>query len=338
MLPHDKGAVATALILLCVGCNEHLQPAAVDEAQSGVAPDADDPPDPTDDSPQVVDPSALNADQQLLVAAFQLDVERVDNLLDAGADVDARFELEGDEYFKNKWTLGYPMAAANWTPLLAVANSHRLPDPETPTQNTSEDLDRARREAAQVPLEIIEERNDRRVQIARALIEAGADLNLEDGHGATALYDAAYHQYEELSLLLIESGADVNTKTGIYIDGTYDNTPLHRASNQSSVLKALLKAGANVSAKNSAGETPLHWACSDGNLEAVQALVEAGADVNAEGNEGRRPIDRLHIYPRRPETGAAVDPANERFRALLGSGQEEEIRRLLLDAGAETDP
>ena len=49
----------------------------------------------------------------------------------------------------------------------------------------------------------------------------------------------------------------------------------------------LLKAGADVNARDIRGETPLWWAadiCSD---EAVAALLEAGEDPAARGHEGK---------------------------------------------------
>lgn len=68
------------------------------------------------------------------------------------------------------------------------------------------------------------------------LIAAKVNLDLDDGYGATALYEAIYNSYDEMALLLIEAGAKVNTKTGIYIDGTGDITPLHRATDSPRVV------------------------------------------------------------------------------------------------------
>ena len=52
------------------------------------------------------------------------------------------------------------------------------------------------------------------------------------------------------------------------------------------IVKALVKAGADVNAKESAGWTALHYAGLCGSKDIVQALVIAGADVNATNNDG----------------------------------------------------
>jgi len=51
-----------------------------------------------------------------------------------------------------------------------------------------------------------------RVEVARILIDAGANVNARDSHGETALMRAAQMGYAETAKLLIESGADVNAR------------------------------------------------------------------------------------------------------------------------------
>ena len=72
-------------------------------------------------------------------------------------------------------------------------------------------------------------------------------------------------------------------------------TPLHFAAmtNENlAVLQALLDAGANPDAKDSAGATPLHQAArSSTNTAVMQALLAAGADINARTSEGETPLD-----------------------------------------------
>jgi hypothetical protein len=168
--------------------------------------------------------SPLSRDQQLIVAVFELDVERVKSLLAAGAHVNARMGEHSREQFEDKWTLGWPISSPNWTPLIAVASSHREPQPAVATENTVEALDQAREKRSKIDPKIIAERNAQRVAIAKLLIAAKADLDLDDGYGSTALAEAVYAKYDDLAIVLIDAGAKVNTKTGVYIDGTGDIT------------------------------------------------------------------------------------------------------------------
>jgi uncharacterized protein len=59
-------------------------------------------------------------------------------------------------------------------------------------------------------------------------------------------------------------------------------------------IHALVDAGAAVDARNTPGtETPLHWAASSDDVEAIDALVERGADLEASGAviAGGTPLD-----------------------------------------------
>ena len=87
---------------------------------------------------------------------------------------------------------------------------------------------------------------------------------------------------------ILEAGADVNARD------TADNTPLHHAAVGDSVLvDVLLAAGADVRARNRSGDTPLHMRAMSvrGNAGPIAAsLVRAGADMNARNDEGLTPM------------------------------------------------
>lgn len=57
------------------------------------------------------------------------------------------------------------------------------------------------------------------------------------------------------------------------------------------IAKMLIKNGANVNAKNSYNDTPLHVAAENGYDDIVNLLIENGANVNAKNNDNMTPLD-----------------------------------------------
>lgn len=118
--------------------------------------------------------------------------------------------------------------------------------------------------------------------VASAL-DKGAAINEVDG--VTALYIACEAGNAELAKLLINRGADVNLPV------SWQRTPLYAANKagHADVVKLLLDNGANPNQVAKA-QTPLHVAAENGCLQCVIYLVDAGADVNALTSNGNPPI------------------------------------------------
>lgn len=87
-----------------------------------------------------------------------------------------------------------------------------------------------------------------------------------------------------------------------------EDYPLHRAAGDGLVseVNALIRAGANVNARNKFGGTPLHSAVLNGHLPVVEILIRAGANINAPRDDGATP---LHM--------AAAEPNNSTMIAVL---------------------
>ena len=116
----------------------------------------------------------------------------------------------------------------------------------------------------------------------RALIKAGADVNVKGTDGRTALWVAAWKGHAEIVKLLLESKADVNAAN------IYSATALILASHNghTEIVKTLLEAKADVNAAHANGRTALSQAASIGNTEIAKLLLEAGADVDAKSRVG----------------------------------------------------
>jgi ankyrin repeat protein len=121
----------------------------------------------------------------------------------------------------------------------------------------------------------------------RKLLAAGADCNARNGDGATALMLAAHAGKLDMVRILIDASADVNATDehgwGPLMKAAY-NADLDRGF--ADVAQALIDAGANVEAPIGYGVRPLMLAAGYGETAVVETLLRAGADVLARNDGG----------------------------------------------------
>ena len=116
-----------------------------------------------------------------------------------------------------------------------------------------------------------------------ALLAEGADVNVKDGIGFTALFGAARSGHIETVKLLLAKGADPNVK--LPTSGT--TALMYAALNgHNDIVVALLDKGADVNAKNKRGITSLMYAAYGGRSQVVQTLLAKRAEINVKDNEG----------------------------------------------------
>jgi ankyrin repeat protein len=121
---------------------------------------------------------------------------------------------------------------------------------------------------------------------------------MHDNNGNTPLHFAASEGHLEVARMLLELGADVNSQND---EGL---TPLQRASQvqregESGIMRLLLDYGANVNVHDKRRNTPLHFAASEGHLEVARMLLELGADINSQNDKGLTPLQRASQVPHR---------------------------------------
>jgi hypothetical protein len=111
--------------------------------------------------------------------------------------------------------------------------------------------------------------------------------------GDTALHLAAAGHRAQIARLLLNAGADANA------DGNHRRSaPLHYAADgyiigtawnegqQVATIRCLVAAGAAVDARDMNGAAPLHRAVRTRCAAAVRCLIEAGCDIGAKNNSG----------------------------------------------------
>ncbi|MDE5580404.1 MAG: ankyrin repeat domain-containing protein [Treponemataceae bacterium] len=126
------------------------------------------------------------------------------------------------------------------------------------------------------------ENND--VAKTRQAIDAGADIHAKVPYGnttGTVLMKALVCYAPDVARLLIEMGADVNEKDD------QGMTALMRADDLPTDITTLLIAhGADVNARCNDGRTALMFAVNHHATEAAGLLIKAGAYVNVQDNDG----------------------------------------------------
>jgi ankyrin repeat protein len=164
------------------------------------------------------------------------------------------------------------------------------------------------------------------IATAKVLLSRGAAIDPEEnatwaGVGPTPLAKACLRKHLDVCRLLVESGADLEKEGNI-------GTVLHWTvtAGDLEIARYLLSRGASLSCRAPIdGQTPLHRAAGDGNLDMVKLFLDFSADVNVEAGPDLR--------PNMPEGSGPEGPRPTPLDEAVGSRQRE-MARFLVSRGA----
>ncbi len=118
----------------------------------------------------------------------------------------------------------------------------------------------------------------------RSLLSDGDSPNQTDEDGTTTgLHIAASSGNLQIIAILYKAGGDINARDSV------GNTPLDRAAehDQIEAAKLLLDMKANANVQNKNGMTPLMFAAKSGDVDLVRALLSHGANAGVADYTGR---------------------------------------------------
>ncbi|KAF7191699.1 putative ankyrin repeat protein [Pseudocercospora fuligena] len=161
--------------------------------------------------------------------------------------------------------------------------------------------------------------------VIQTLVQAGADINVEGGDHGCPLHIAIDSANLSTIRELLRLGADPRTAHHDF------GLPLHRAvhlhlrrlepGSDECVMDQLVKAGANINARNAAGDTALHLMCNSLGCRAedLEVLLRHGADINAQNTAGDTALhlvcdrwsDRIKIPEILLRHGADIDSRDQ---------------------------
>ena len=130
--------------------------------------------------------------------------------------------------------------------------------------------------------------------VAKYLIEAGADVNIRANDSTTAVLEAAEGS-KEISLMLLDKGADITAcrddGRGIFTSCIFG---ILMGKVDLDFAELLLSKGVDVNEAATSGDVAgwagIHYAASNGTKELIEFLIKNGADVNAKTADGKTPL------------------------------------------------
>lgn len=192
-----------------------------------------------------------------------------------------------------------------------------------------------------VPLRVV--LNSHFLNVARVLLEAGADPNWRDHTDDALILTFAREGYTQAVELLLEFGAEIDCHNDHHSNALL----LASQYGHRKTVKLLIEKGANLQCQDNDEDTPLILAIGYGRLDIAEYLLGVeGVDIQSPNSRGDTPLhlaawgDRGKFIETLLEMGSPVDAVNRAgFTALhiaVRNGSES-IVMALLEKGANTE-
>ncbi|KAM6442286.1 ankyrin repeat domain-containing protein 22-like [Liasis olivaceus] len=120
-------------------------------------------------------------------------------------------------------------------------------------------------------------------RIVSYLLKMNADVNIKNKKERTCLHYAVKKRFGFLDYLLIILLMPVMLLGYLLM--------ISKSKQNETLIKMLLRAGADVNATDDSGRTALHYACEMKNQSIIPLLVEAGADLSIKDKDEETPLD-----------------------------------------------
>jgi ankyrin repeat protein len=202
--------------------------------------------------------------------------ETVKLFVDSGADFNKRYEESGDAAL-HFFAAGKATNPASLELILQSGGTNDRPKPNINATNN----------AGNTPLHFLMMRRDVPLDLLRAFIANGANVNAENKYSLRPLQSACSWSEPELVKILLSGGIED-------VDDPDENggTALHTAAwaGSSACVRLLLDHNANINCTGKHGRSPLHLAAWKGNVDTINTLIEHGADLNSGDMHGRTPF------------------------------------------------
>ncbi|KIY02698.1 uncharacterized protein Z520_01163 [Fonsecaea multimorphosa CBS 102226] len=206
-------------------------------------------------------------------------------------------------------------------------------------------------------------------EVVKFLMDAGADVNVQDKGGLTALMAASLSGYDKVVKSLVDAGVNLDTEAGYhlaplkrfglycpeivkfmvdgrgyidaYAEDEFDYGAEHVAAFKK-LAERLIDTRTAIKAPDGPSETALRLASDGGYDEVVKILVDAGANIDLQDKYGEsallkasgRGFDKVILI----DAGANIDLQDEYGKSALlkASGRGfDKVVKILVDAGAD---